>query len=96
MHNSAVGFYFAQDYPAVEVRTRRTIRTYPDHPRSFVWLTAALGQLGRSEEARTALHFALKAAPSYFKFKTDSRAPYMRPEDHEHLLDGLHKAGWQG
>jgi adenylate cyclase len=96
MHNLAVGFYFAQDYHAVEVTTRRTIRTYPEHPRSFVWLTAALGQLGRSEEASTALHLALKAAPSYFKYKTVSRAPYMRPEDHEHLLDGLQKAGWRG
>jgi adenylate cyclase len=96
MHNLAVGFYFARDYLAVEVTTRRTIQTYPEHPRSFLWLTAALGQLGRSEEARAALHLAIRAAPSYFKCKTDSRAPYMRPEDHEHLLDGLHKADWKG
>jgi len=24
------------------------------------------------------------------------RLPWMRPEDYEHMLDGLHKAGWQG
>ena len=96
MHNRAVGLYFERDYLAVEVTARRTIRTYPDHPRSFVWLTAALGQLGRTEEARAALHTAIKAAPWYFNYKTATRAAYMRPDDHAHLLDGLRKAGWQG
>jgi adenylate cyclase len=24
------------------------------------------------------------------------RAPWIRPEDYEHLLEGLRKAGWEG
>jgi adenylate cyclase len=96
MHNRAVGAYFEQDYFAVEKITRQTIRIYPEHPRAFVWLAAALGQLGRAHEAHTALNSAIAATPSYFRYKTTGRAPYFRPDDHEHLLDGLRKAGWQG
>jgi adenylate cyclase len=25
-----------------------------------------------------------------------TRVPWMRPEDHAHMLEGLRKAGWQG
>jgi adenylate cyclase len=25
-----------------------------------------------------------------------NRVPWTRPEDHEHMLDGLRKAGWEG
>ena len=99
MHNRAIGFYFEQDYLAAEETARRTIRAYPEHPsisRLYLWLAAALGQLGRTAEARTTMDAAIAASPSYFKYKTDSRAPYMRPRDHEHLLDGLRKAGWRG
>ena len=42
------------------------------------------------------LDTAIAVSPSYVKSKTASRAPYMRPEDHDHVLDGLRKAGWQG
>jgi adenylate cyclase len=24
------------------------------------------------------------------------RVPWMRPEDYDHMLEGLRKAGWQG
>jgi adenylate cyclase len=96
MYNRAVGYYFERDYLAAEATTRRAVRAYPDHPRSYLLLAAALGQLGRANEARTALDAAIAASPSYVKFKTDSRAPYYRPEDYEHMLDGLRKAGWQG
>jgi adenylate cyclase len=96
MYNRAVGYYFEQDYLAAEATTRRAVRAYPDHPRSYLLLAAALGQLGRTDEARTALDAAIAASPSYVNLKTNSRAPYYRPEDHEHLLDGLRKPGWQG
>jgi adenylate cyclase len=25
-----------------------------------------------------------------------NRVPWMRPEDHAHMLEGLRKAGWEG
>jgi adenylate cyclase len=52
--------------------------------------------LGRTEEARAALQKALEVSPRSFEFYTRRRPPWHRPEDHEHMLDGLRKAGWQG
>jgi adenylate cyclase len=96
MHNRAVNCYLARSYSDVGTIARRTIRTYPAHPRPYVWLAAALGQLGHADEARSALNMAATKSPSYLKYKTNSKAPYMRLQDHEHLLAGLRKAGWEG
>jgi len=54
-------------------------------------LAAALGQLGRTEEARAALQAAIGLSPQGFAWPTN-----FRPIDYEHLLEGLRKAGWQG
>src|SRR5581483_671565 len=86
--------YFLREYEdAVEVATE-LLRSYPNHPWADIWLAAALGQLGRLEEAGEALkkEMALKAFDSTVR----RRPPYNRPEDHEHKLEGLRKAGWQG
>jgi adenylate cyclase len=97
MMHRIMGSYFERDYVASEAMAHRTIRTYPQLPRPYPWLAATLGQLGRADEARVALDAALAASQSYFAFTTGSRPPYyFRREDHEHLLEGLRKAGWQG
>lgn len=62
----------------------------------YRWLAAALGQLGRTDEAREALHTAMTTDPQVFDRFVRSRVPWHRPEDYEHMLDGLRKAGWQG
>ena len=80
---------------AAEALARRAIREYAGNPRPYLTLAAALGQLGRAEEARTALGAAIAVSPSIFKFLTDSRPPYYRPVDHDHLIDGVRKAGWE-
>jgi TolB-like protein len=96
MHQRAVGCYFERDYVAAEAIARRAIRDFPENPRSRIVFAASLGQLGRSDETRTALEAAIAASPSIFKFITVVRPLYYRREDHEHLLDGLRKAGWTG
>jgi adenylate cyclase len=96
MYNLAVGCYHERDYLAAEATTRRAVRAYPEHPRSYLLLAATLGQLGHADEARATLDAAIALSPSYVKLKTDGRAPYYRPEDYKHMLDGLRKAGWQG
>jgi TolB-like protein len=98
-HNYGVGFYLERDYVAAEATFRRTIQAYPDYPRSYLWHAATLGQLCRAEEALAALNTAISASPAYFKNRTEAPAhkpPQVRPEDHEHMLEGLRKAGWQG
>ena len=74
----------------------RAIRSYPDFPLAYRWLAAALGQLGQTEEGRKALEKAIAISPTSFDMYVRDRVPWMRPEDHAHMLEGLRKAGWQG
>jgi adenylate cyclase len=86
--------YFSGEYAEVANLAQRAIRDYPSETTHYRWLAAALGQLGRTDEARQALHQAI--AQRTFDFYVRSRPPWYRPEDHEHMLDGLRKAGWDG
>jgi adenylate cyclase len=87
----AVGYYFLRDYLAAVDAARESHRSYADHPFARHWLAAALGQLGRADEAREALEQAFALAPGQPR-----RPPWTRPQDHEHMLEGLRKAGWDG
>jgi adenylate cyclase len=93
----SISYYFERDYEkAVEI-LRSTLAENPAFSGgSSRWLAAALGQLGRTNEAREALNEALAKAPDAFHRYTQNRPPWFRPEDFEHKLDGLRKAGWQG
>ena len=53
------------------------------------------GQLGRVDEAKQALDKAIAIIPASFDMYVRQRVPWMRPEDHAHMLDGLRKAGWK-
>jgi adenylate cyclase len=92
----AISFYSERDYVSAEATASQTIRAYPDFPRPYLYLAASLGQLGREKEAHRALDEAMSAAPAVFDFLTRGRPPWHHPEDYEHLLEGLRKAGWQG
>jgi adenylate cyclase len=96
MHFLGVGSYFERNYLGTVAMTRRAIREFPDFPRPYPVLAAALGQLGQTGEARIALDASIAASPTYFETMTGSRMPYYSHQDHEHLLDGLRKAGWRG
>jgi TolB-like protein/cytochrome c-type biogenesis protein CcmH/NrfG len=86
--------YFLREYDKAVEAAREALRSYPAHPFVNIWLAAALGQLGRLGEAGEALKIAM-TLKSAFELSTRSRPPYLRPEDHEHRLEGLRKAGWQ-
>ncbi len=86
--------YYAREYEAAIEAAKRVIRSYPDHPLVYRWLAAALGQTGRIDEARAALAKAVAIAPASFDLYVRGRAPWHRPEDYAHMLDGLRKAGW--
>jgi adenylate cyclase len=96
LNQMALGLYFFRDYAgAVEV-AKQAIRSYPDFPNPYRWLAAALGQLGRIVEAEEALLKAMTIVPASFQSSVRERVPWMRPEDHAHMLEGLRKAGWKG
>ena len=66
-------------------------------PSAGRWLTASLAHLGRIEEAKEAVRNATAGAHAkQFQALVRQRPPWHRSEDHEHLLDGLRKAGWVG
>lgn len=96
LNQLVIGLYFLRDYEAAVDAARRVLRSYPDHPLVYRWLAAALGQLGRGDEARQALERAMSLSPAAFDFYVRRRVPWHREEDHLHMLDGLRKAGWQG
>jgi adenylate cyclase len=92
----ACGLYFSREYEAAIEAAKRLIRSYPDFPMIYRWPAAALGQLGRTPEAREWLEKAISLAPAAFDMYVRKRVPWFRPEDHAHLLEGLRKAGWEG
>ena len=65
-------------------------------PQSYRFRAAALGQLGRTEEAKMALEKAIAVAPAAFDMYVRGRPPSYQSEDHAHLLEGLRRAGWEG
>ncbi|MGH7090967.1 MAG: winged helix-turn-helix domain-containing tetratricopeptide repeat protein [Stellaceae bacterium] len=96
LHHVAIGCYFSCAYADAIEAAQHVIRSSPDFPLSYRWVAAALGQLGRTEEAKEALQRAIAAAPASFDLYVRKRPAWFRPEDHAHLLDGLRKAGWRG
>jgi adenylate cyclase len=91
-----LGLYFSREYGAAVEVAKWAIRSYPDFPNFYRWLAAALGQLDRIEEARKALEKAIAVVPGSFEKNVLGRMPWMRPEDHDHMLEGLRRAGWVG
>jgi adenylate cyclase len=96
LHNLQIGHYFCRDYEASVEAAKRVIWAYPKYPNAYRWMAAALGQLGHLDEAKEALKKAIAIAPSQFDTRVRQRAPWHRPEDHAHMLEGLRKAGWEG
>jgi adenylate cyclase len=95
LNQMALGLYFCRDYEAAVEVAKRAIRSYPDFAHPYRWLAAALGQLGRTVEAKQALEQAIAIVPGAFERSVHNRVPWMRPDDHAHMLEGLRKAGWR-
>ncbi len=96
----AEALYFCREYAAAVEAARQAIRSFPDRPGYYGLLAAALGQMGRTAEAKEALEQAIAIAPaafdSYARGYVLERHPALRPEDHAHIMEGLRKAGWAG
>jgi len=96
LNQIALAHYFCRDYEATIEAAKRAIRSFPDFPSPYRWLAAALGELGRTKEAKAALEKAIAVSLDSFDFQVRERPPWFRPEEHAHMLDGLRKAGWEG
>jgi adenylate cyclase len=84
-------YYFLEDYEAAVRTADSVIRLRPDHYQAYRTRAAALGQLGRTEEARDALRQAaqFKAFAAWVR----TRHPGWRQKEYAHVLEGLRKAG---
>jgi len=92
----ALGLYLCRKYEQAVEAAKQAIRAYPNIPNTYRWLAAALGQMDQTAEAKEALQNAIAIAPGSFDMYVRGRVPWMRPEDHAHMLEGLRKAGWEG
>ncbi len=92
----AMSYYIECDYETAVAEAQRVIADRPDHPYAYRWLAAALGQLGRGDEARTVLDKAIAIAPDVFRRYVEQRVPWMGQAIYEHMLDGLRRAGCDG
>jgi adenylate cyclase len=90
-----LGLYFSRKYEASAEVAKRAVRLNPEYPLPYRWLAAALGQLGRTAEAKQALDKGIAIAPDVFDRYVRQRMPWHRPEDYAHMLEGLRKAGWK-
>jgi adenylate cyclase len=96
MQHVAVSHYYERDYIKSVEAAHATVTRYPEYHLTYRWLAAALGQLGRTREAHVALNKAIELSPRSFDFYVSNRPPWHTPENYEHMLDGLRKAGWRG
>ena len=87
----AQSYCFDGDYERCVEVCRQQLKAFPGIPLLYSRLAAALGQLGRIEEAQSALR-DLKTAGGFIR---PTRRPWQRVEDHELTLEGLRKAGWE-
>jgi adenylate cyclase len=95
---SGLGFahYMARDYrKAVELMTRAG-QEAPHNPAGQRNHACALAQLGRIEEAQTALTRFLDLSPGFSAQAARHAMPFRKDSDFEHFIEGLRKAGWTG
>ena len=95
-HQIGISFYFERDYERAVDVLRDMIADNPTFPTTYRWLAAAFGQLGRKDEAGEALKSAIERGSESFSRYTQQRPPWFQPDDFEHMLEGLCKAGWRG
>jgi adenylate cyclase len=87
--------YFSREYVASIESMNKVIQARPGFAQR--WRAAALGQLGRMGEAKEALELSISImSPEVFGRLACQRPPWTRPEDYDHYIDGLRKAGWKG
>src|SRR5262249_49236394 len=81
--------YFARNYEAALASAEQLIRVRPDNSQGYRWKAAALGQLGRADDARIALNEAVAISPPNFDLHVRARPPWFSSEEHALLVEGL-------
>ena len=86
--------YMLKEYSEALPPLRECTSRAPNLLLCHLWLAASLAQLGQLDEAQAEAAEVLRIDPKYTIDGTQRRlALFKRPEDAEHLFDGLRKAG---
>jgi adenylate cyclase len=86
--------YMLKAYSEALTPLRECASRAPKMRQGHVWLAANLAQLGQLDEASAEAAEILRIDPKFTIDGTQRRlSRFKRPEDAEHLFDGLRKAG---
>lgn len=91
----ASSLYLDGGYEEAAQTAQQVIRRYPRHPFAYRWRAAALGQLGRSDEAQEVLRQLQAISPSSFDMYIRQRPPPFCSGEYAPMLEGLNKMGWR-
>ena len=86
-------YLIARDYEQAHRHGRRFVRENPDFSNGYKPLIAALGHLGRHDEAAPYLQKLLELEPHFTIAQFTRNYPLARPEDRENYARGLELAG---
>lgn len=88
--------YALREYSASVVTAAKIVALKPDYLFGH-WHTAiACAQLGHMDQARRAFEEVVRINPNFDRAFVESVAPFQNPDELEHQIDGLKKAGWDG
>ena len=91
-----LAFYTKRDYEKAVEATLSAVQHAPQNAIGWRNHAAALAQLGRLNEAHTALEYFLQMTPGFTLDVARRMAPFRSDTDFEHYAEGLRKAGWSG
>jgi TolB-like protein/class 3 adenylate cyclase len=90
----ALAEYHQGHYEDAAKFARKGIGTRPFHL-LYRMLAACCGQLGRAEDAASALGELRRLMPKDAERRWEAANPYADPAHRAHFIDGLRKAGWE-
>jgi hypothetical protein len=82
-----------RNYEQAAVFGRRVVKTRPEFVNGYKPLIAALGHLGRTEEAKSHVAKLLSLEPSFTVERFGQVYPFKHASDREHYMMGLRLAG---
>ncbi len=98
MHQSmtwlAGAYLNARRYGEALAWLEKTVLRDASYPLTHLFLAITLGHQGETERAQAALAACERVGPGFVGKWVSWRA-YRRPEDNEHMIDGLRKEGWR-
>ncbi len=89
----SVACYLAGRYEEAAQWARQGVQEKPNNPGYHRMVAISCAKLGQFEEARAALDRTKRLQPGLSLAWAEAYAPYSRPEDLEHYIDGLREAG---